>query len=189
MFLRDLVGRWFIEYRTDLFNMEVGRLAYDLLNNDPDMEITDMVTDMNNMQILVILRCIISNVDYTIIIAKNFNHKQMEELRQYMLRRIDVTIIYDTDINHEIMRLVRTTISKGINIPPIQFTDYSYEQVEQLMLALTQGLNIGPLLNNKLSEDEMEIIRRRMNEESMNINKLLDVNHYQNIHKNIFGSM
>lgn len=189
MFLRDLVGKWFIEYRTDLFNMEVGRLAYDLLNKDAEMEITDKVNEMNNMQILVILRCIIGRVDYTIIIAKNFNHKQMEELRQYLMRRIDVTIVYDTEISHEVMRLVRTAISKGLNVPYIPFKDYSYEQVEQIMLALSQGLNITPLLNNNLSEDEMEIIRRRMNEDSVNKCKCLDAKYYEDIHKNIFGNI
>lgn len=187
MFLRDIVGKWFIEYRTDLFNMEVGRLAYDLLNTNPDMQITDKAKDMNNMQILVLLRCIVSKLDYTLLVAKDFNHKQMEELRQYLLRGMNITLIYDTDISHETMRLVRNTISKGVNVPHIHFADYTSEQVEQLMLALTQGLDIEPLLDNKLSEDEMEIIRRKMNEERMSDIKILDEKYYADIHKTIFG--
>lgn len=187
MFLRDLVGKWFIEYRTELFNMEVGRLAYDLLNRDATMEITDKASEMNRMQILVILRCIMSNIDYTLLIAKDFNHKQMEELRQYLLRGMNISLIYDPLINHRIMNMVRETISKGVVVPPIRFVDYSVEQVEQLMLALCQELDITRLLDNSLSEDEMAMERRRMYEKKMMEFKILDEEYYASIHKNIFG--
>lgn len=189
MFLRDLVGKWFMEYRTDLFNMEVGRLAYDLLDSDPSIEITDKAATMTNMQIIVILRCIISKIDYTPIIAKEFNHKQMEELRQYLLRGMSIDIVNDNNINHEVMRLVRGTLSKGITIPDIPLVEYSYEQVDQLMLALNQGLDITPLLNNKLSDDDMAEIRSNLLQAKLSEKARRDTEYYASIHSDIFGAI
>lgn len=189
MFLRDLVGKWFIEYRTDLFNMEVGRLAYDLLDRDPSIEITDKVSEMTNMQRLIILRCIISKIDYTPIISKNFNHKQMEELRQYLLRGMDIDIVNDEKINHEVMRLVRNALSKGIKVPSIPFADYSYEQIDQILVALNQELDITPLLNNQLTDDEMMQIRSNMLQVKLSEKARRDTEYYANLHNNLFGHM
>lgn len=188
MYLRDLVGKWFIEYRTELFNMEVGRLGYDLLNTDAGMTIPNKVADMNKMQILVVLRCIVSGIDYTPIISKNFNHKQMEELRQYLLRGMDIEIVNDERIDHTVMNLVRNTITKGIVIPDIEFTNFSTEQLEQIFSAVSFGLDITPLLNPEMSEDEMESLRKEMMQIKLSEKCRMDSEYYKNIHNRIFES-
>ena len=187
MFLRELVGELFIEFRTSLFEMEVGRLAYDILNEEPDFKLSDKVKNKNRMQLLVILRCIISNLDYEMLLEKDYNYKQMEELRQYLLRGMDISLVKDDKIDHQTMKLIRDAKTRGEQIPTIDYSDFHFEQIEQIFKACSQGLDISSLLNAKLDPEVMESMRHSLLETKRQ-NDMKDLSkHYQDIHERIFG--
>lgn len=187
MFLRELVGELFIEFRTSLFDMEVGRLAYDILNQQPDFVLSDKVRDKNRMQLLVILRCIVSDLDYDVLLDRDYNHKQMEELRQFLLRGMDMSLVKDEKIDHQTMKLIRDSKTKGTKIPDIDYSKYEFDQVEQILKACAQGLDVSELLNYELDSDTMESIRESLLEVKLK-NEAKDLSkHYQDIHEKIFG--
>ena len=189
MFLRELVGELFMEFRTSLFDMEVGRLAYDILNEHPDLKLSDKVKGKNRMQLLVILRCIVADLDYSILLEKDYNHKQMEELRQYLLRDMDISLVADNKIDHQIMKLIRDTRTRGIKVPDIDYSEFEFEQVEQILKACTQGLNISPLLNPRLDPDTMELIRQDLLQEKQQKETKDLHKHYEEIHNKIFENV
>lgn len=187
MFLRDIVAKLFIQYRTGLFDMELGRLAYNILDKNPDFKLDDRIADFDNLRILVILRCVEVKMDYTPLLEKQFNFKQMEELRQFMIRGIDFSSIYDESINHRVMELVRINKQAGRVIPNIDFKLYSFEQVEQIMLAASHNIYDKRLYNPKMTADDIEKLRKKLYNKNETYKIIMDTQYYNNIHNRIFG--
>lgn len=183
--LRDLVANLFMEYREDIFEMECGRLAYDLLEKDVETLIPDEMKHFTNMQRLEILRCMVAGVDYEPLIRYNFNARQMAELRLFLFTHFDVSLVCDPRISDKSMRLVRKAFTRGLNLSGVDIKAYNPEQLNQIILGIQQGLDVTPLLNPDMDYEDMNILRNKLAQESTKEVRTTD--RYRQIHRRVFG--
>ena len=183
--LRDLVAELFMEYREGIFEMELGRLAYDLLEMNPDTKIPNQMKKFSGLQRVEILRCIREGLDVEPRIRHSFNAKQMSELRQFQRHGFNVDIICNPSIPSSKMTLIRRNLIKGVNVSSIDITAYDCEQLAQIFLCIEYDLDYKQLLDPQLSAEQMADIRNKLAEERAS--KGMTTERYRAIHMAIFG--
>lgn len=183
--LRDLAAELHLKHQEDIFNMEIGRLTYDLLEKDMNILIPNQMKKFTDLQRLEILRCITHDLDYEPLIRYDFNAKQMYQLRQFIINNYDISLICDPDIPARSMELVSKAYRKGLSLSRVNIKLFSPEQLNQIIFAIQMKLDIKSLLDPTLTEDEMRDIRNKLAEHSTIEKETTDK--YRGIHKMVFG--
>lgn len=183
--LRDLVAELFMEHREQIFEMELGRVAYDLLDKNPDTQIPIQMKKFSGVQRTEVLRCITEGFDVEPLIRHNFNARQMRELRLFQFHNFDIDIICKPSISASKMTLVRRELLRGVNVNLVDINRFDCEQLTQIFICIEQGLDYTQLLDPDLSELEMIDRRNIMATERAAEDKT--ANRYRRIHMAIFG--
>lgn len=183
--LRDLVAELFMEHREEIFEMELGRVAYDLLDRNPDTQIPIQMKKFSGVQRIEVLRCITEGFDVEPLIRHSFNARQMRELRLFQYHSFDIEIICKPSISATKMALVRRELLRGINVNLVDIGLYDCEQLVQIFICIEYGLDYKQLLNPDLSELQMIEIRNKLAVEKAAEDNTS--NRYRRIHMAIFG--
>ena len=183
--LRDLVAELFMEHREEIFEMELGRIAYDILDKNPDIQIPIQMKKFSSVQRIEVLRCIAEGFDIEPLIRYNFNARQMRELRLFQFHNFDINIICKPSISAPKMTLLRRELLRGVNINLVDINIFDCEQLAQIFICIEQGLDYTQLLDPDLSEMEM-IDRRNIMAAEMAAEDRTS-NRYRRIHMAIFG--
>ena len=183
--LRDLVAELFMEHREGIFEMELGRISYDLLNINPDTKIPEQMKRFSGLQRIEILRCIQEGLDFEPLVRYNFNAKQMSELRQFQRHGFNVDLICNPAITAQNMTLIRRALIRGINVTHIDVLPYEYEQLVQIFLCVEYNLDYTQLLDPRLTAEQMSEIRNKLAEQRASEENTTEK--YRLINMSIFG--
>lgn len=183
--LRELVAKLFIELREEIFEMEIGKLSYELLDKDPCTMIPIQMKDFTRLQQIEVLRCMTQKLDIEPLLRHEFNYRQMSELRLFQQHGLNVDLVCDPRIEAPTMTLVRRKLIKGINVSLVDITQFQYDQLVQIFLCIEQDLDFTQLLNPELTDIEMTHIRNMLAEKRTLGDNTTEK--YRAIHEAIFG--
>lgn len=95
-----------------------------------------------------------------------FNEEQQEEIKIGNEKGLDVSLYAKKDFDENEMLLIRIALEDNLDVFLLTTKEFNIKQKLEILAGLRKGLNVYKYANPKLTDEEMNKIRKELMEEN-----------------------